>query len=160
MSETYYIPGVCNIGKNEIRKRYLASLVGFVLVLLITYFLVSFDIFIPVSLVVLFFPFLLAFEGLFQARWKFCAGLASKNKYDFRGTADIKGTVEDEKDHWKDMQTAMRLHVYSVFLSLLFTAIIFGFFYVPALTAITPADNGTITLKLLFNILRAGFSIF
>ena len=146
MSETLYKPGVCNIGKNEIRKRYFWAVIGFILAVVVGIFLVEFNIYMPVSLSVLFFPFLLGFEGLFQARWKFCAGFASNRKFNFSGTADQVGKVEDDLDHHKDMLTAMKIHAYSVFLSLLFTAIVIGVYYGPYLLIPTP----TVSVRMLF----------
>ena len=126
-----YQPGVCNIGKNEINKRYLFGLVGFIFAIALAALLLYYQIFIPLSLAILFFPFMAGYEGFFQGKMKFCAGFASRGIYNFYGTVEEKGKVENESDHHADMQQAIKIHMYSIFLSILTTAIIFGVAYVP-----------------------------
>lgn len=138
MSETLYKPGISNIGKNEIHKQYTRSIIGLILAVIVGFVLVEFNIFMPVSLAIIFFPLCLFFLGLFQARWKFLARFASNRLFDFAGTSDIKGKVEEELDHHKDLQTAYKVYIYSIFLSLLFTAIAIGIYYGPYLLLATP----------------------
>ena len=130
---SHYQPGVCNLGKNEVNKRWIGAIIGFGLTIIVSIFLIYFKVFMPYSLVIDFIPLMIGFEGLYQAQNKFCVAFAARGIYNFYGTADEKGKVVNELEHYRDMQQAMKIHLYSVFLSILFTAIIMGVAYAPFL---------------------------
>lgn len=121
MSE--YQPGVCNIGKDEIRQRYALAFMG----LMISAALISSILLYHLprwALIVLFIPLVLGFEGLYQARFRFCAGFAAAGVYDVDGS---KKKVTDQKDHSKDLQKAKIIHVYSIISAVLITAAVYLF---------------------------------
>ena len=119
-----YRPGECNIGKNEIRKRYALGLVGiFVAGVLAA---VVFWLSLPAwSLLSCFIPLFLGAEGIFQGYFHFCAGFAARRIFDFSGSSDEKGRVTEKEAHEVDMRKAMRINLYSLAMSAVVTATIY-----------------------------------
>src|SRR5271157_5202492 len=104
-----YQAGICNIGKNEIRKRYSLAVAAFVVTAIFLYASLSFNL--PHwALLFSFIPLVLGFEGVYQGYFKFCAGFAAAGKYDFTGSGDSKGKVTDAGSHMKDMKKATDIH--------------------------------------------------
>ena len=119
-----YRPGVCNIGKNEIRKRYAIGFVGLIIAAVLVYVIAWFSL--PTwSLLVCFFPLFLGVEGFLQGYFKFCAGFASRSIFDFTGSSNEKGRVMDKEAHHLDMRKAMRIHLYSSVMAAVVTTIIY-----------------------------------
>lgn len=119
-----YKPGVCNIGKNEIQKRYGLAVVAFVISTILVYSILAFNL--PHwSLLLSFIPLVMGFEGFYQGYFKFCAGFASAGIYDFTGSGGSKSKVTDSNSHKKDMKKAMQIHIYSIISSLIIVAIIY-----------------------------------
>lgn len=118
-----YRPGVCNIGKNEIRKRYAGGFVGFAIAAVLAYAIVQFSL--PTrSLLVCFIPLFLGAEEFYQGYFHFCAGFAARSIFDFSGSSDEKGSVTDREAHRLDMRKAMRINLYSGATAAIMTAII------------------------------------
>lgn len=111
MAEEYQ-PGVCNIGKRERMKRYALGFGGIGAVFLLAGFKVFLRMPDAVTLV-LFIPFLAAFEGFIQGRSRFCAGYASQGVYDVSENGDNTSEVDDEESRRKDLQKAKKIHIYS-----------------------------------------------
>ena len=88
-----YQPGVCNLGKNEVNKRYIGAIIGFGLTIIVSILLIFFKFFLPYSLIIDFIPLMIGFEGFYQAQNKFCVAFAARGIYNFYGTADEKGKV-------------------------------------------------------------------
>ena len=82
MPEAQYIPGSCNIGKGEIRRRQIVALVGlfFSISTLITFNTIDAP---PAVRIGIFFPFMVASVGFVQSRSKFCLA------YGFAGTFNV-----------------------------------------------------------------------
>jgi hypothetical protein len=119
-----YRPGVCNIGKNEIRKRYATGFVGLVIAGVLAYAIAQFSL--PTwSLLVCFVPLFLGAEGFLQGYFKFCAGFAARSVFDFSGSSSEKGKVTDREAHNQDMRKAMRINLYSSVIAAVATAIIY-----------------------------------
>ncbi len=118
-----YEPGVCNIGKNEIKKRYELAVSGFFLTALL-FFLLYFYNFSAVWFVVLFVPLMFGFEGLYQGYLHFCAGFGMSGKYDFSGTKKEHGLVKDKQEHMRDMVKSMQINAYSVWSAVLVTILL------------------------------------
>lgn len=119
-----YRPGVCNIGKNEVRKRYSTAFVGFIVAGLLVGAIVLYSL--PRLLLLLsFVPLFLGAEGFYQGHFKFCAGFAARSKYDFSGSSDEKGTVTDKGAHNLDMRKAMRINLYSAVTAAVLAAAIY-----------------------------------
>ena len=121
-----YEPGVCNIGKVEIRKRYAFGLIGFILTIILAIVFISLNIYLPWSLLITIIPLVLGFEGIFQGKAKFCAGFAARGIYDFNGSGGGRNKVSSDDDHRKDLKKANRIHLYSVISGLIILVIILG----------------------------------
>ncbi len=105
-----YLPGVCNIGKNEIRERHALAFMGFMVSAVLVTSVILYHL--PRwALLASFIPLVLAFEGFYQGHFKFCAGFAAAGVYN---TEDSKKKVIDQKDHAKDMKKAKQIHLYSI----------------------------------------------
>ncbi len=119
-----YVPGVCNIGKNEIRKRYVLGIAGFAIALLFAG-LINFFSLQRWLLLFCFIPFTMASEGIYQGRFKFCAGFAAASMFDFSGSSDEKGRVTSDKAHAQDVQKAMKIHLYSLVTAALLALVLY-----------------------------------
>jgi uncharacterized membrane protein len=104
-----YQPGVCNIGKNERRKRYGIAVVGFAVTLLVVYLILSFDL--PRLVLLL----------------SFCAGFAAAGISDLSGSGGSRSKVTNQEFHRKDMQKARQIHIYSIVSSIIIVALIYLF---------------------------------
>jgi hypothetical protein len=104
-----YIPGACNIGIEETRKRKRIGWIGLTITLLLWLILVLFDIPRPWRIAV-FFPATLSALGFIQARMHFCAylGFFSLSKIPETGKAEpVEKTEYRKKDKIKAMQIAI-----------------------------------------------------
>ncbi len=118
-----YQPGVCNIGKNEIRKRYALAVIAFIISVVVVYIILAFNL--PRwALLVSFIPLVMGFEGFYQGYLKFCAGFAAASIYDFTGSGGAKSKVTDSESHKKDMQKARQIHIYSIISGIIIVAIV------------------------------------
>ena len=108
-----YLPGKCNIGPKEIRKRYLVGAIGFmiaaILLFLLSFFKAGYALFIITIL-----PFILGFIGFYQGHEKFCIGNAIAGVYDFSGNKGKRSHVNDRISHMKDIKKAVLLLSYSI----------------------------------------------
>jgi len=119
-----YRPGVCNIGKNEIRKRHATGFVGFIIAGVVAFAIAEFSL--PTwSLLVCFFPLFIGAEGVLQGYFKFCAGFAARSIFDFSGSGDEKGEVTDKQAHNLDMRKARRINLYSLVMAAVVTILIY-----------------------------------
>lgn len=119
-----YRPGVCNIGKNEIRKRYVTGVVGFIIAGIVALAIAEFSL--PTwSLLVCFFPLFIGAEGLLQGYSKFCAGFAARSIFDFSGSSDERGEVTDKQAHNLDMRKARRINLYSLVMTAVVTTLVY-----------------------------------
>ncbi|HQT44626.1 MAG TPA: hypothetical protein PLO51_01490 [Candidatus Micrarchaeota archaeon] len=122
-----YVPGVCNIGKKETRKRYALAAIG--LVVTAAFALVVNALALPkLYLLLAFIPLFLTFEGFYQGYFHFCAGFAARRIFDFSGSGGGRGNVADEEAHRQDMEKAKKIHLYTIITSAIITAIIYLIF--------------------------------
>jgi hypothetical protein len=119
-----YTPGVCNIGMNEVRKRYTLAAASFAVTAVILYAILSSSMPHLVLLVSLI-PLVIGFEGFYQGYLHFCAGFAAGGIYDFTGSGGSRNRVTDPKAHKKDMRMANKIHAYSILSALVITAVIY-----------------------------------
>ena len=108
MSETNtYVPGVCNIGPAEIRRRRQAGWIGVVAAAAIEAVLVCTHVPALLRLLV-FFPAALAASGFLQAFMHFCAGFGNRGLFNFGPEVGKTETVMQaefrEKDRKKSRQ--------------------------------------------------------
>ena len=122
MPDIQYIPGSCNIGKGEIRRRQLVALVGlfFSIVTLLTFSTVD----TPTSIRLgIFFPLMVASVGFVQSRSKFCLAYGFAGTFNF-GTLGKISKVSDQSARAADRRTAIKIFAQSALYALLVTALV------------------------------------
>jgi hypothetical protein len=125
MSE--YIPGTCNIGAGEIRRRQLVALIGFILLVVSAYGLISQKA--PHSARLgLFAPAMIFAVGWIQSRRKFCLAFGLMGTFNF-GKMGQLSRVADKDQRAADRQTALSILGQSVVLALAITGLIY---FIPA----------------------------
>lgn len=118
-----YIPGTCNIGKGEIRRRQLVALIGLILVITTTVGLVSAESPKSARLSV-FIPALVFSIGFIQSRRKFCLAFGLMGTFNF-GPLGKLSRVADSEDRKRDRKTAISILIQSLSLALTITLIIY-----------------------------------
>jgi len=122
MPEAQYIPGSCNIGKGEVRRRQLVALVGlfFTAVTLLTFSTVDTPTEIRLGI---FFPLMVASVGFVQSRSKFCLAYGFAGTFNVGKMGDIK-RVASKEDRAADRKTALVILGKSFLLAALATAVV------------------------------------
>jgi hypothetical protein len=122
MSEIQYIPGSCNIGKGEIKRRQFVALLGLFLSIFASVTLISVDA--PTSSRIgIFVPLMMASVGYIQSRSKFCLA------YGFAGTFNVGkmgqiSRVASPEDRAADRKTALTILGKSFLLAALATGVV------------------------------------
>ena len=111
-SQTEYIPGTCNIGREEVRRRRNFGLAALVVLGLLLGGLIAAGV-KPLWRLLLFFPAASAASGLLQAYFHFCSGFARVGIYNFGGPGE-KHEVKDEASKAKDRKKGNRITLYAV----------------------------------------------
>jgi hypothetical protein len=112
-----YVPGVCNIGKAEIRKRMQAGWLGLGTTVLLWALFFAFKVPAPWRLS-LFFPAALGATGFLQAGMHFCAGFGMRGVFNFRSEVGVTDTVEQAEFRLKDRRKARMIGLYSALIGL------------------------------------------
>lgn len=122
MPEVQYIPGTCNIGKGEVRRRQLVALVGlfFSISTLLTFNTVDAPAAIRLGI---FFPLMVASVGFVQSRSKFCLAYGFAGTFNVGKLGDIK-RVTSKEDRAADRKTALIILGKSFLLAALATAVV------------------------------------
>jgi hypothetical protein len=102
-----YRPGVCNIGPEEIARRRRAGHVGLIATVAVLAVLIAVHA-PPLVRLVVFLPAAAAAIGYLQARFRFCAGFASRGVYNF-GAFGPTTSVDDPEAAARDRSMALRL---------------------------------------------------
>lgn len=111
-----YIPGTCNIGTGEVRRRQFVAAVGFLL--FITSSISLFGIDAPrTARLGLFFPLMVASIGWVQSRKKFCLAYGFMGTFNFGKLGELS-RVSDKKAMRADRLTALSI----LFQSLVYAA--------------------------------------
>ena len=120
MPEVQYIPGSCNIGKGEVRRRQLVALVGlfFTVVTLLTFSTVDTPTIMRLGI---FFPLMVTSVGFVQSRSKFCLAYGFAGTFNVGKMGDIK-RVASKEDRAADRKTALVILGKSFLLAALATA--------------------------------------
>lgn len=117
-----YVPGVCNIGPWEIRRRWSAGILGLAAAAVLLALLVAVHAPVLARLLVL----LPAWGGAFsvlQARRRFCGAYAMRRISNFGETYDTIAQVQDEAAHRADLTALMRMTRDSFAIGLVLTVI-------------------------------------
>jgi hypothetical protein len=122
MPEVQYIPGSCNIGKGEVRKRQMVALVGlfFTVVTLLTFSTVDTPTEIRLGI---FFPLMVASVGFVQSRSKFCLAYGFAGTFNVGKMGDIK-RVASKEDRAADRKTALKILGKSFLLAAIATSVV------------------------------------
>ena len=122
MPDYAYIPGICNIGKGEIRRRQLVALVGlfFSISTLLTFNTVDAPTAIRLGI---FFPLMVASVGFVQSRSKFCLAYGLAGTFNVGKMGDIK-RVTNKEDRAADRATALKILGKSFLLASIATAVV------------------------------------
>ena len=122
MPETQYIPGTCNIGKGEVRRRQLVALLGlfFSISTLLTFNTVDAPAVVRLGI---FFPLMVASVGFVQSRSKFCLAYGFAGTFNVGKLGDIK-RVASKEDRAADRKTALVILGKSFLLAALATAVV------------------------------------
>jgi hypothetical protein len=103
-----YVPGVCNIGPGEIRKRRALGWIGLVATLVIWAAFVALKT-APGWRLLLFVPAMLAALGFLQAAWRFCAMYGLDCAFKFGRSVGKADGPERAEFRRKDRQTALAI---------------------------------------------------
>ncbi len=117
-----YIPGTCNIGKGEVRKRQLVALVGLFFTISTLFAFNTVDTPTEVRLGI-FFPLMVASVGFVQSRSKFCLAYGFAGTFNVGKMGDIK-RVSSKEDRAADRKTALVILGKSFLLAALATAVV------------------------------------
>ena len=118
-----YIPGTCNIGKGEIRRRQSVAAIGLALLLIATTFLFV-EHLTKYSRLALFIPAMIFATGWIQSRRKFCLAFGFMGTFNF-GTLGELSKVASLDDLKADRALAKSILWQSIILALAITGLIF-----------------------------------
>ena len=123
MSTADYIPGTCNIGSGEIRRRQIVALIGLALSVSSLVTLVSTNAPREARLGI-FIPLAVASIGWVQSRQKFCLAYGFMGTFNF-GKLGQLSRVADSASRAADRKTALRILFQSGAYAVIATAIIY-----------------------------------
>jgi hypothetical protein len=122
MPDIEYIPGTCNIGKGEVRKRQLVALIGLFFSISTLFAFNTVDTPTEVRLGI-FFPLMVASVGFIQSRSKFCLAYGFAGTFNVGKMGDIK-RVSSKEDRAADRKTALVILGKSFLLAASATAVV------------------------------------
>ena len=112
-----YIPGVCNIGPEEIKKRKQAGWMGFIATVALWAVFVWFGV-APAWRLLLFFPAMMSATGFLQAYMHFCAYFGFASLFNF-GDVGKTDSVSQAEFRAKDRRRAWQIIIHSVLIGLI-----------------------------------------
>ncbi len=123
MSSDTYIPGTCNIGKGEIRRRQFVALVGTVLSVVTLVSLISASA-APSARLGIFIPLSVAAIGWVQSRKKFCLAYGFMGTFNF-GKLGQLSKVSDKSALAADRKTGLSILAQSLALAAILTLVVY-----------------------------------
>ena len=115
-----YVPGTCNLGKAEVRRRQFVALIGALLTLFSFVGLIAADL--PNSARwSLFAPLMIFSVGFIQSRKKFCLAYGLMGTFNLGKLGDMT-RVQSEEDRKADRKTAISIFLQSALLAVALTA--------------------------------------
>lgn len=118
-----YIPGACNIGKGEIRRRQLVAIFGLFLTTFSAATIIATDQ-SKNSRLSIFLPALIFSIGFVQSRKKFCLAYGLAGTFNFGKLGQIS-KVQSNEDRKSDRKTAVSILFQSAALAAFITAVFF-----------------------------------
>ncbi|MBO4247261.1 hypothetical protein IL252_05430 [Halomicrobium sp. IBSBa] len=120
-----YQPGVCNIGRDERRKRRVAGIAGFLGAAAYVAAVLWFGL--PERYLLGSFAFLFGgFVGVFQDYFRFCVAFGALARYDLSGSADDAGSVTDAEAVARDRKRAVQILAAAAVSAAVVTGIVYG----------------------------------
>ena len=120
-----YIPGVCNIGPEEIKKRKQAGGMGLIATVALWAVFVWFGV-APAWRLLLFFPAMMSATGFLQAYMHFCAYFGFASLFNF-GDVGKTDSVSQAEFRAKDKRRAWQIIIYSILIGLAVALV--GYFF-------------------------------
>jgi len=117
MEENKYIPGVCNIGREEIKQRKIVGLIGLIATIIIFFLLSYFNASISLKLLVII-PAAVSSMGFLQARVHFCVFYGWTSLYNFDSLGK-KNKVEKDEYRILVKKKSLRIMIYSLLIGLI-----------------------------------------
>ena len=117
-----YVPGTCNLGKDEIRRRQVVALIGAVLTIISFSGLVVADT-ANSARWSLFAPLMIFSVGFIQSRKKFCLAYGLMGTFNLGKLGDIS-RVQSAEDRKADRKTALTILIQSALLAFSLSALI------------------------------------
>ena len=111
-SKAEYIPGVCNIGPAEIRRRMQSGWLGLGVTILLWAVFLVFRVLAPWRLF-LFLPAMIGATGFFQAAFHFCAAFGMRGVFNFGSEVGKTETVEQAEFRLRDRRKARLIGLFS-----------------------------------------------
>src|SRR5262245_46302717 len=108
LDNNQYIPGVCNIGRAEIRQRWLIGYGAAILAVVLAGLLIIVRA-EPEWRLLLFFPTFVAAVGFLQAAWHFCAKFGLNGVFNVGPNVGRTDTVEQAEFRRQDRRTALKI---------------------------------------------------
>jgi len=118
-----YIPGTCNIGSGEVKRRQLVAIFGLFLTVFSAITIVATDQ-SKSSRLSIFLPALIFSIGFVQSRKKFCLAYGLAGTFNFGKLGQIS-KVQSPEDKKADRKTAVSILLQSVAVAALITAVFF-----------------------------------
>ena len=123
MSADTYIPGTCNIGKGEVRRRQIVAVIGAALSVFTLAGLISTNA-APSARLGIFIPLSVASIGWVQSRKKFCLAYGFMGTFNF-GKLGQLSKVADKSSLAADRKTAFSILGQSLSLAAILTLIVY-----------------------------------
>ena len=124
MSANSYVPGTCNIGNGEVRRRQMVAVIG--LVLSISTFLGFIATNAPASArLTIFLPLAITFIGWVQSRKKFCLAYGLMGTFNFGKLGDLS-RVADPISKAADRKMALKILAEVVLYAAVVTLLVVG----------------------------------
>lgn len=117
-----YIPGVCNIGPAERRRRRMGGIAGTIatIIILVGLLFIGGPIWWRLILII---PAAGAATGFLQDAMHFCAGFGMKGVFNVINSAGVTDNVDLEEFRLKDKRKAQQIVLYSVLIGVVFAGL-------------------------------------
>ncbi len=115
-TKNQYIPGVCNIGTAEIKKRKQAGWIGLAATIVLWGLLIYLNV-APAWRLLLFFPAMMSAIGFLQAYMHFCAYYGFTALFNY-GDFGKKDTIQQAEFRVQDRRKAWQIVIYSVLIGI------------------------------------------
>ncbi len=116
-----YIPGACNIGRSETRRRKQTGWIGLVATILL-YALLVYTGAPRILRLFIFIPAMMAAIGFLQARMHFCAYFGMRGVFNFSEDIGKTDTVEQAEFRAMDRRRAWQIIIYSLIVGIIVAA--------------------------------------